>query len=122
MWASPFVAVDDLEGHAFFGLLAHFGEFAADEALGGEDGVLGVGDGLAFGGLADEALAGLGESHDGRRGAGAFGVVEHHRLAAFHDGHAGIGGAQVNAENTTHADLISRACAPVIGFRLTLYA
>ena len=57
----------------------------------------GVGDGLALGRLADEALAALGEGDDGRRGARAFGVLENHRLAAFHDRHAGVGGAQINA-------------------------
>ena len=42
------------------------------------------------------------ESDDRRRGARAFGVFEHGRLAAFHDGHAGIGGAEVDAENFSH--------------------
>ncbi len=57
----------------------------------------GIGDGLAFRGLADEALAALGESDDGGRGARAFGILEDRGLAAFHDGHAGVGGAEVNA-------------------------
>ena len=81
-----------------------------------------IGDRLALRGLAHETFAGLRESHDGRSRAAAFRVGDHHRLAAFHDGHAGIGGAQINTENTAHADLISRACAPIIDFRLTLYA
>ena len=35
----------------------------------------------------------LGEGDDGRSGARAFGIFENHRLATFHDGHAGVGGA-----------------------------
>ena len=96
MWASPLAAFDDLVGHALVVVL-HFGELAAHEALDGEDRVARVGDRLALGGLADETLAGLGEGDDGRRGARAFGVFQHHRLAAFHDGHAGVGGAEVDA-------------------------
>jgi hypothetical protein len=51
---------DDLVGHALVGL-GEFGELAADQAFGGENRVFRVGDGLAFGGLADEALAVFGE-------------------------------------------------------------
>jgi hypothetical protein len=75
------------------GLFADLGEFAADEALGGENGVLGVGHGLALGGLADDTLAGLGERHDGRRRARALGVRNDDRFPALHDCHAGIGRA-----------------------------
>ena len=77
-------------------LLADLVELAAHEALDRENGVRGVGDRLAFGGLADETLAGLGECDDGRRRARAFGVFENHRVAALHDGHAGVGGAQID--------------------------
>ena len=45
---------------------------AAHETLHGEDGVLRVGDGLTLGGLADKALAALGESNDRRGRAGSF--------------------------------------------------
>ncbi len=47
-------------------------EAAADQALDRENGVVGVGDGLALGRLADQALAVLGEGDDRRRGARAF--------------------------------------------------
>ena len=40
-------------------------EAAADQALDREIGVFGVGDGLALGGLADQAFAVFGERHDG---------------------------------------------------------
>jgi hypothetical protein len=92
---------DDLVGHALVGL-GEFGELAADEALGGENGVFRVGDGLAFGGLADEALAVFGESDHRGGGAGTFRVFQHDGLAAFHDGHAGVGGAEVDSENFGH--------------------
>jgi hypothetical protein len=66
--ASPFLAFDDLVGHAFDFLL-HLVELAAHEALDGINRVARIGDGLALGGLADDAFAGLGEGDDGRRGA-----------------------------------------------------
>jgi hypothetical protein len=74
-------------------LALDFGELAADETLDGENRVFGVGDRLALGRLADEALAGLGEGDDRRGRARAFGIFENHRLAILHDGHAGVGGA-----------------------------
>ena len=75
---------------------------AADEALGGEHGVARVGDGLALGGLAHDALAGLGECHDGRSGTRAFAVFKDSRLPAFHHGHAGVRGTEVDSEYLAH--------------------
>ena len=88
--------LDDLVRHAFDFLL-HLVEFAAHEALDGIDGVARVGDGLALGGVADQPLAALGERDNGWRGAFAFGIFQHERFAAFHDRHAGVRGAQINA-------------------------
>ena len=51
---------------------------------------------------ADEALAVLGKRHDRRRGAAALRVGDDGRFAALHDGDAGIGGAQVDADNLAH--------------------
>ncbi len=82
----------DLVGDALDFLL-HLVELAAHEALDGINGIARVGDGLAFGGIAHQAFAGLGESDDGRGGAFAFGILQNHRLAAFHDRHAGVGGS-----------------------------
>ena len=48
------------------------------------------------------ALAAFGEGDDGGRGARAFGVFEDHGFAAFHDGHTGVGGAEIDAENFCH--------------------
>ena len=83
-------------------LFAHVGELAPHEALDGEDGVLGVGDGLALGHGADQLFPGLGESHDGRGGAAALGVGDDGRLAAFQHGHGRVGRAQVDADDLAH--------------------
>jgi hypothetical protein len=49
---------DNLEGDLLdVGLDLGVGELAADQTLGSEDGVLGVDDGLATGGLANKTLA-----------------------------------------------------------------
>ena len=72
---------------------------ASHEPLDGEDGLLGVGDRLALGDLADQPLAVLGERHDRRRGAAAFGVRDDDGVAAFHDGNDGIGRAKVDADD-----------------------
>ena len=61
---------------------------AADEALGREDGVFGVGDGLVAGDLTDEDLALVVERDHRRRGATALFVGDDLGLFALHDGHA----------------------------------
>src|SRR5665213_3614885 len=69
------VARHDLEGDELHLLLDHRVDHApADQALDAVKGVLGVGDRLALGGLAAEALAGLGEGDLGRRRARALAV------------------------------------------------
>jgi hypothetical protein len=42
--------------------------------------------------------------NNGRRGASAFGVLDHFGRVAFHDGHARVGGAQVNTDDSSHED------------------
>lgn len=70
----PCVAVavlDDLVGDLLdIALNLSVGELATDQTLGGEEGVLGVDDGLALGGNTDETLALLGETDNGRGCAG----------------------------------------------------
>ena len=78
---------------------------AADEALDREEGAFGIGHALALGRLADEALAVVGEGDNGRRRARALRILDDLGLRAFHDGHAGIGGAQVDADNFTHGGI-----------------
>ena len=83
-------------------LFVDFVELAAHEALDREDRVLGVGDRLALGDLADQPLAGLGEGDDRRRQASAFRVGDDDRFAAFHDGDDRVGRAQVDADDFAH--------------------
>ena len=97
------VAGNDLEGHQLHLLLHHrIDEAAADHALDAVKGVLGVGDGLAFGRLADQALARFREGDHGGRRARALAVLDHLGLLAFHDGDAGIGGAEIDADDFGH--------------------
>jgi hypothetical protein len=104
--ADPGVAVvglDDLVRHQADVLLDFFFvELAADQALDGEQGVFRVGDGLAFGRRADEDLAVFLVGDDRRRGTSAFGIFDDLRLTAFHDRHAGVGGAQVDTDDFAH--------------------
>jgi hypothetical protein len=52
------VGLDDLVGHHAHVLLGHgIVEAAPDQALDGEEGIFGIGDALALGGLADQAFA-----------------------------------------------------------------
>ena len=102
----PGVAVrrlGDLVGDELLVLLDHRVVVAApDQALDREDGLFRIGDRLALGRLADEALAVVGEGDDRRRGAHAFGVLDDFRRLAFHDGDARIGGAEVDADDLAH--------------------
>ena len=80
-------ALDDLVGDELGVLLGdRIVEAAADQALHREHGVVGIGDRLALGRLADQALAVLGEGDDRRRRARAFRIFDDLGLAALHDG------------------------------------
>ena len=102
----PGVAVrslDDLVGHQFGVLLGdRIVEAAADQALDRENRIVRIGDRLALGRLADEPLTVLGESDDRRRRARAFRILDDLRLAAFHDGDAAVGRAQVDPDDLGH--------------------
>ncbi len=97
------VGLDDLERRMLRGLL-HLGvlEAAADEALDGVERGLGIGDGLALGGLAHEALAVFQERDLGGRGVGAFAVEDDLGLAALHDRDARAGRAEIDADDFGH--------------------
>ncbi|MNL18192.1 NAD-specific glutamate dehydrogenase [compost metagenome] len=77
-------------------------EVVADEALDRVDGVLGVGDGLALGDLADQTLAGLAEAHDRRGETRTLGVGDDDGLAALHHADDRVGGAQIDPDDLTH--------------------
>ena len=102
------VGLHDLVGH-HVDVLLHDGvvELAADEALDGEQRVLRIGDRLALGRLAHQDFVVLGERDDGRRGAITLAVLDDARLAAFHDGDAGIRGSQIDADYLAHTNLHS---------------
>jgi hypothetical protein len=78
-------------------------EAAAHEALDAEDGVLGVGDRLAAGDLADEDARPLRPSRRPRGWCGAFFVGDDLGLAALHDRDDRVGGAEVDADDLAHA-------------------
>ena len=82
----------DLVGHAAQFVL-HIVKLTTHESFHGEHRVRRIGDRLPLGSVPDEPLAGLGKGDNRRRRARAFGVFENHGLAAFHDGHARVGGA-----------------------------
>ena len=94
-------AGDDLVGDDRL-LLAHLGLLAAHEALDREDRVLRVGDRLALGDRADEALAGGRERDHGRGRAAALGVLDDGRLATLEHGHARVRRAEVDAYGLGH--------------------
>src|SRR5262249_53768685 len=98
---------DDLVGGDLHRLL-HLGVVVApaDEALDGEDGVLGVGDGLAPGDLADQPLATVGECDDGGGDATPFGIGDDDGIATFHDRDARIRGSQVDSDHFGHRDTL----------------
>ena len=102
------VGLDDLVGHQALVLLDHrVVVAAADQPLDGEEGILGVGDRLALGRLADQTLAGLGKGDHGWRGPDALGVLDDLRLGTFHHGDAGIRRAKIDADDLAH-------CIPLV--------
>ncbi len=102
-------AGDDLVGDDRL-LLADLGLLAAHEALDREDRVLRVGDGLALGDRADEALAGGRERDDGRGRAAALGVLDDGGLATLEHGHARVRRAEVDAYGLGHVRMLLRVC------------
>ena len=94
---------------------------AADEALGVEDGVVGVHGGLRLGGVADETL-GLGEGDV--RGGRAVALVVGDDLDAvvLPDTDAGVGGAEVDAYgfsvNLSHGWLVLFGMGRVMGLSI----
>ena len=97
------VSLGDGEGHQVDVLLHFlFVELAANQTLGGKDGVLGVGNSLALGRCTHQNLTVFQVSNDRRRGARTFAVFDHAGVVAFHHSHAAVGGAQVNTDNFSH--------------------
>ena len=80
---------------------------ATDQPLDREDGLFRIGDRLAFGRLADQPLAVVGEGHDRGRRAHALCVLDDPRGLSFHHGHARIGGAEVDTDDLRHFYFLS---------------
>ena len=100
------VGLDDLvRDHADVLLHDVVFEAAADEALDREHRVLRIGHRLALGRLADQHFVVLRERDDRRRGAIAFAVLDHARLAAFHDRDARVRRAEVDADDFAHGPI-----------------
>ena len=96
-------ALDDVVGHHALVLLhQRIVVVSSDQTLDGEEGVGGVGHGLALGGLANEALTVLEEGHDRGGGPNALGVLDHPGRLAVHDRDAGIGRSEVDADDLAH--------------------
>ena len=81
------VRLDDAVGDAFR-LILYFRVLATNQALGGENRVLGIGNRLAFRGLSHQSLACLSKGDDGWRRASALSIWNDDRLIAVHHCHA----------------------------------
>ena len=95
------LALDDVVGDSRtlgLGLII----IATDEALDRRNGVLGIGNSLVLCCLADDALAILAETDNGRSGAVTFRVDDNRGLAALENRHGRVGRAKVNTNNLAH--------------------
>ena len=100
---APAGPLDDLEGADVYGSLDfRVGKLAPDQPLDGVEGARRVGDRLPFGNLTHQALVAVGKGNHRRGGAVAFGIGDDLGVAAFHDRHARVGGAQINSNYLTH--------------------
>jgi len=102
----PGVAVagtDDLVGNELLILLHHRVVVApADQALDRKNRALGIGDRLPLGRLADQPLALVRKSDDGRRRAHSLRVLDDLGRLAFHDGDARIRGPEIDTDDLGH--------------------
>src|SRR5207237_9353290 len=93
-------ALDELARRHRLGFPNLVGEVeAADQALGAVYGVVGVGDDVALGAVADEHRAVLEKADDARVRALAPFVRDHGGLGVFDDGDAAVAGPQVDADS-----------------------
>jgi hypothetical protein len=98
---SPFAGALDLVRDALH-LFRNLFELSPDEALGAEDGVLGVRDRLALRDLPDEDAALVVPRDDAGRDERAFLVDDDLGLTSNHDGDDAVGRAEVDADDLAH--------------------
>ena len=97
------IRLHDFVGHESDVFLDFFlVEFAANQTFDSKQRVSGVGDRLTFRRCANQNFAVFLVRDDGRRSTCAFRILDDLGLAAFHDGDAGIGGSEVNANDLAH--------------------
>ncbi|MNQ80635.1 NAD-specific glutamate dehydrogenase [compost metagenome] len=100
------VGLGDLVRHHLDIFLHHvFFEATTDQTLHRVQGVVRVGHRLALGRLADQDLAIVAVGDDRRGGTTAFGVLDDLGHAVLQNGHAGVGGAQVDTDDFAHFTL-----------------
>ena len=97
------ISLHDFVGHESDVFLDFFlVEFSANQAFDSKQCVSGVGDRLTFRRCTHQNFAVFLIRDDRRRSTCAFRILDDLGLAAFHNGDAGIGGSEVNANNLTH--------------------
>ena len=90
-------------------------ETTTDKPLDREDRVVRVGDCLTLGRLADQTFAVLGKGDDRGRRTRTFGIFDDLGLAVFHDRNAGVGRAQVDADDLAHDSKLRAMSCGVLG-------
>ena len=84
------------------GLFVYFVEAPAHESLDRIHGVFWIGDRLPLGYLSHQTLAGLGDGHNRRRGAGTLLIRYHYRFSTLHYRYYRVRSAQIDSDNLTH--------------------
>jgi hypothetical protein len=85
-----------------FHFLIHFIVAASHEPLDGINSVLGIGDRLPLGNLANQPLTGLRNGHNRWRSSCALLVGDYDRLASLHHRYRRVGGAEINTYYFAH--------------------
>ena len=97
------VCSSDFEGHqinVFLNLF--FRKLAPNQAFDRVQRIFGVGDRLAFGRRANQHFAVFLVRNDGWRGARTFSIFDDFGCIAFHDRNTAVGGAQIDADDSSH--------------------
>ncbi|ESA98689.1 hypothetical protein HMPREF1619_04498 [Klebsiella pneumoniae 909957] len=83
-------------------------EAAANQAFNRKQGVLRVCHCLTFSRLTNQSFTILGIGNDRRRGAIAFGVLQHACSSAIHNRYTRVGSTQVDTNNFTHLNVSTK--------------